>query len=259
MPTPPERRSPPAARVLAVIPARGGSKQVPGKNLRTVGGVPLISRAVRTASSSSLIGSVVVSTDEKAIADVAAGAGAEIMARPARLSTDTASSELALLNTLERVIHPPEVVVFVQATSPFIRAEDLDLAIGRVLDRECDVVFSAAPTHAFVWEADAGALVGVNHDHRHRQRRQERNAQFQETGAFYVMRASGFLESRYRFFGELGVAVTDPRFAVEIDDETDLEVAEALSPLFDRSTLDALDPSADRKDLPWLSPSVPIR
>ena len=247
----------PVHRVVAIIPARGGSKGVKGKNLRPVGGVPLITRAVDTARASSMIDAVVVSTDDKRIADVAADAGAEIVARPARLSTDTASSELALLNTLERLGHVP---VFIQATSPFIRVADLDIAVHRVLDGACDVAFSAVRTHAFLWEAAAGGVVGVNHDLRYRRRRQDRAPQYQETGAFYVMRTAGFLESHHRFFGTVAVALTDPRFAVEIDDEADLEVADALVPLFDvpSDMSDNGDHSTDRKESPWLSPSVPI-
>lgn len=263
MPTWTERRARAGHRVIAVIPARGGSKGIAGKNLREVGGVPIVSRAVLTAGSSSMIDTVVVSTDDKQIADVAATVGAEIMARPARLSTDTASSELALLNTLERVGSVPEVLVFLQATSPFVRVSDLDIAIRRVLDDECDVVFAAVRTHAFMWEPGQAGVVGVNHDHRHRQRRQDRSPQYQETGAFYVMRTAGFLEARYRFFGRIGVELTDPRFSIEIDDETDLDLANALVPLFDQLRgapgADAPLSTPDRKDLPWLSPSVPTR
>ena len=253
-------RQRPVHRVLAIIPARGGSKGVPGKNLRPVGGVPLITRAVATARASSAIDAVVVSTDDKQIADVAADAGAEIMARPARLSTDTASSELALLNTLERLGHVPEVIVFMQATSPFIRTADLDIAVHRVIEGGCDVAFSAVRTHAFLWEAAAAGVVGVNHDLQHRHRRQDRAPQYQETGAFYVMRTTGFLESHHRFFGTVAVALTDPRFAIEIDDEADLEVADALAPLFDvpSDTAEDGDHPTDRKETPWLSPSVPI-
>ena len=84
--------------VLAVIPARGGSKGVPGKNLAPVGGVPLVARAIRAAQSSGLVDAVAVSTDDHRIAAVAASEGAVVIRRPAELSGDQPSSESALLH-----------------------------------------------------------------------------------------------------------------------------------------------------------------
>ena len=83
---------------IAIIPARGGSKGVPGKNLRRVGGVPLIERAVRASAAADGVDLVVVSTDDSEITLVAEAAGARVVARPADLSGDTATSESALLH-----------------------------------------------------------------------------------------------------------------------------------------------------------------
>ena len=93
-----ERQTAAAGRVVAIIPARGGSKGVPRKNLRRVGGVPLIERAVRTASETDSIDLVVVSTDDDEIAAVSEAAGARVVRRPADISGDTASSESAILH-----------------------------------------------------------------------------------------------------------------------------------------------------------------
>lgn len=227
--------------VLAVIPARGGSKGVSGKNLREVGGVPLIARAAASARNAALVDRVVVTTDDRAIAAAARREGAEIMARPARLSTDTASPESALLNVLERLDEAPEILVFLQATSPFIAPADLDAAIARVRDGECDVVFSAVETHAFLWRATPGGAVGVNHEQSMRARRQDREPHYQETGAFYVMRAAGFLQSRFRFFGRIGFARVDERRAIEIDTSSQLELAGAIAALVDSAPPVAAD------------------
>src|SRR6187402_3673121 len=118
--------------VVAIIPARGGSKGVPGKNLRRVGGVPLIVRAVIAARSCLAIDRVVVSTDDAGIATAARSAEAEVVDRPAVIAGDTASSESALLHTMQELDEQPDIVVFIQATSPFIRPTDLDEAIARV-------------------------------------------------------------------------------------------------------------------------------
>ncbi|MGA0567080.1 cytidylyltransferase domain-containing protein [Rathayibacter sp. KR2-224] len=224
-------RSP--VRVVAVIPARAGSVGVPDKNLRTVGGVPLVQRAVRTALATASVDHVVVSTDGLEIASLAAEAGAGVVMRPAALSTGVASSESAITHTLDVLEErgaEPEVVVFLQSTSPFTRPEDVDAAVARVRSGECDSVFSAAQTHAFIWEVDArGAAYGVNHDPNVRRMRQDLAPQYRETGAFYVLDAQGYRRAGHRFFGRVGVAVVAEE--IDIDTERDLAVADALAPL----------------------------
>ena len=221
-------------RVAAVIPARGGSRGVPGKNLQQVGGVSLVARAVAAARASTFIDAVFVSSDDAGIQDAARAAGAQVIVRPAELAGDTASSESALLHALASMPVQPEVIVLVQATSPFIAPADLDRAIEQVLDRESDVVFSARSTHAFLWRlgGESGAS-GVNHDASIRLMRQQSEPQFQETGAFYAMRTNGFRAAGFRFFGRIGIAEVDPLGAIEIDSEDDLRLARALAPLFD--------------------------
>jgi N-acylneuraminate cytidylyltransferase len=221
-------------RVVAVIPARGGSKGVPGKNLCLVGGVPLVGRAVASARDSELIDEVYVSTDAATIAEAAVSAGATVIVRPDGIAADTSSSEAALLHALDSLEGDPGILVFIQATSPFIDPADLDAAIALVRDGAYDVVFSAKPSHAFLWRDDEqDGAVGVNHDSSYRLRRQESEPQFQETGAFYVMRVDGFRQARFRFFGLIGIAVVPELTAIEIDTLDDLEIACAIAPLID--------------------------
>ncbi|CAN5261312.1 N-acylneuraminate cytidylyltransferase [soil metagenome] len=219
--------------VVAIIPARGGSKGVPSKNLQRVGGIPLITRAIIAAKSSGLIDRILVSTDDSAIARAALAAGAEVVDRPAALSGDTATSESALLHALDSLGSAPEITVFLQATSPFIGALDLAEAIERVRQGEQDVVFSAVETYGFLWSLTEGGALGVNHDHRVRPRRQDREPHYLETGAFYVMRTEGFRAAGHRFFGTVGVAIVEPGTAIEIDTPEELRVAAALAPLVD--------------------------
>jgi len=220
-----------AGAVVAIIPARGGSKGVPGKNLRPVGGVPLVVRAVRSALAVASIDEVVVTTDDAAIAERARAAGARVIERPAALAADESSSESALLHALDELdalgVHAG-TVVFLQATSPFIDPAALSRAVQRVRSGE-DVVFSAVETHAFLWRLGDDGASGVNHDHRSRPRRQDRDAQFQETGAFYVMQAAGFRASGYRFFGAVGMELVDAAHAIEIDTLEELALASAIA------------------------------
>lgn len=234
-----------SSEVIAVIPARGGSKGVPGKNLRRVGGVPLVARAVHAAREATRIDRVVVSTDDSEIAAVAREWGAEVIDRPDELSGDTASSESALLHALDTLRAQGvgcRVLVFLQATSPFIDPADLDDAVGRVLEGPETSVFSAVESWGFVWRHGDDGMLGVNHDAAHRPRRQEREPEYLETGAFYVMDGPGFRAAKHRFFGRTGVAVVAERGAIEIDTVEQLRIASAIAPLV--SSVGALDADA---------------
>ena len=216
--------------VVAIIPARGGSKGIPGKNLKKVGGMSLIARAVQSASAAESISATYVSTDDAGIANAARAAGALVIDRPHALAGDSASSEEALLHGLDSIESAADILVFIQATSPFIDPADLDRAIARVLNDESDVVFAARKSHAFVWRLTEDGAVGINHDAFFRPLRQDMEPQFVETGAFYVMRAAAFRTARHRFFGRVGVEIVDELGAVDIDSTDDLELANALAP-----------------------------
>jgi len=223
-------------RAIAIIPARGGSKGVPGKNVAPVGGIPLVARAIRAALESGVIDTVYVSTDDADIAAVTEKWGGEVITRPAAIAGDTASSEAAVLHALAALADrgiTPKVTAFLQATSPFIDAAALGAAVERVLGGDEDVVFSAYETYAFLWQQGEAGATGVNHDHSFRPRRQDREPHFQETGAFYVMDTAGFVEREFRFFGRVGIQQTLAARAVEIDDQDELAISRLLAPHFD--------------------------
>ncbi|MFJ1599318.1 cytidylyltransferase domain-containing protein [Streptomyces sp. NPDC088261] len=236
--------------VLAVIPARGGSKGVPAKNLAPVGGVPLVVRAVRACLAARHVTDVVVSTDDAAIADVARTAGAEVVLRPAAIAGDTATSEAAVLHAMD-AYHAmrgitADVVLLVQCTSPFITAEDLDGVVTALTEDGADSALTVAPTHGFIWRDDRTGSTerdgyGVNHDKANRPRRQDRPQEYLETGAAYAMRAPGFRAAQHRFFGRTALVTTDPARVLEIDDPHDLARARALAPLLDPAALPVHD------------------
>ncbi|WP_018544084.1 N-acylneuraminate cytidylyltransferase [Streptomyces sp. LaPpAH-108] len=243
-------------RVLAVIPARGGSKGVPAKNLAPVGGVPLVARAVRECLAAAQVTDVVVSTDDPAIAAAARAAGADVVLRPAAIAGDTATSEAAVLHALdaheERHGAPVDVVLLVQCTSPFVAREDVDRVAAAVASGAADTAVTVADFHGFIWrdgdgdggdgtnEAAGDGGYGVNHDKSVRPRRQDRPQDLLETGAAYAMDAAGFRTHRHRFFGRTELVRTDPARVLEIDDPHDLARARALAPLFDAERPGAL-------------------
>ncbi|MEV0217967.1 N-acylneuraminate cytidylyltransferase [Streptomyces sp. NPDC050704] len=155
-------------RVLAVIPARGGSKGVPSKNLLPVGGVPLVARAVRECRATRLVTDVVVSTDDHAIAAAAREAGAEVVLRPVAIAGDTATSEAAVLHAMDthEALHgaPVDVVLLIQCTSPFIVREDIDGVAAAVVEQGADTALTVAPFHGFIWR-DAADDLPAEDDH----------------------------------------------------------------------------------------------
>jgi YrbI family 3-deoxy-D-manno-octulosonate 8-phosphate phosphatase len=215
---------------VAVIPARGGSKGVPGKNLAPVGGVPLAARAVHAARAARRVQRVLVSTDDPLIAEVAGAAGAQVVLRPAHLAGDAATSESALLHALDAAAPGATVAVLVQCTSPFVTAADIDAVAAPVADGHADSALTVARSHGFLWRPDGS---GINHDPTARQRRQDRPVELLETGAAYAMRVDGLRRTGHRFFDRVLPVCVDPARTLEIDEPADLERARVLAPLLD--------------------------
>ena len=118
-------------QVAAVIPARGGSKGIPRKNLQPVGGIPLIGWAVRAALAAETVDVVYVSTDSHTIAKVAGEYGARVIMRPAELAADETPTMPVIEHAVAQMPETPEIVVILQCTSPLTTGEDIDLAVGR--------------------------------------------------------------------------------------------------------------------------------
>ena len=218
-------------KILAIIPARGGSKGIPHKNLKMLAGFPLLAWSIRAAQQSRYINRIVVSTDDKAIAEAARQFGAEPIERPASISDDHASSESALLHVLENLKesenYQPDLIVFLQCTSPLTLAEDMDDCIQKLIEDQADTATTVTSFHYFVWKNTAsGGGEGINHDKAFRPRRQDREPQYLETGAVYVMRTDGFIKHKHRFFGKTVLSEMPAERVQEIDDPVDLIIAE---------------------------------
>lgn len=218
--------------IVAIIPARGGSKGIPLKNIQPIGGIPLVSRSIRAARNSKYINEVYVSTDSDLIASVSHDAGAQVVVRPSDISGDTASSESALLYTLEHINKNSDYVVFLQCTSPFTTSHQIDKCIERIINQDADSCFATVSNHRFLWkylENCDDIVEGINHDGRNRKRRQDLAPEFMETGAIYVMKTEKFLTEKTRFCGKIvNCNFDDESLAFEIDSPFDLLVARAI-------------------------------
>lgn len=212
---------------IAVIPARGGSKGLPRKNVRPLCGKPLIAWTIETALRAETVGKVVVSTDDEEIGEVSARWGAHVVWRPAAISGDTAPSEEALLHALRHLGIDEGVLVFLQCTAPLILPEDVDGTV-RALEGGVHSAFTAAPWHQFPWRLEGGSAVPVGHTKTFRPRRQDRTSLYVEVGAVYAMDIARFLQEGHRFPGPTALYPIPRERSVEIDDETDFFIAEAL-------------------------------
>lgn len=221
--------------ILAIIPARGGSKGVAGKNIRPVAGKPLIAHTIEQAHQSALISRVIVSTDSPAIGAVANQYGAEVIWRPAEISHDTASSESALLHVLdylaEQEQYNPTLVAFLQCTSPVRRPGDIDAAIQTLRNQQADSLLSVVPSHHWVWRINHnGQLDSYNFDYRQRPRRQDRPTEYDENGSIYLFKPYILRQLNNRLGGKIAFYQMSEWSLVDIDTLHDFELCEwALS------------------------------
>jgi len=220
-------------KLLAIIPARGGSKGVPLKNLYPVAGKPLLAYMIEAAIKTPAIERVIVSTENEAIAEVAVSCGAEVVWRPTELATDESSSESALIHVIDYVEKEegfvPDMFAFLQCTSPLIQPEGIQGAIETLIKKNADSVFTVVPSHLFLWKADVnGEAIAINHDESIRQRRQVIEHEYVEIGAAYIMKTDGFRKAQHRFFGKTIFHVIPEEHAVEIDNMYEVEVVESI-------------------------------
>jgi N-acylneuraminate cytidylyltransferase len=216
--------------VLAIIPARGGSKGIPRKNVAMLAGKPLIAHTIGRALAAQKVTRVVVSTDDAEIAQVSHAHGAEVVMRPVELAGDTSRSEDALFHVLDHLAasesYAPDLTVFLQCTSPLTTSEDIDGTIDRLIGEGADTAHSVVPFHYFLWRHGQNGADGVNHDKSFRLMRQQREPEYLETGSVYVMRTQGFLAERFRFFGRTAMHVIPFDHWQEIDEPLDFQIAE---------------------------------
>jgi CMP-N,N'-diacetyllegionaminic acid synthase len=224
------------APVWAVIPARGGSKGIPRKNIRPLAGRPLLVHSIEAALEAPAVDRVVVSTDDREIASVAEHHGAEVVWRPAEISGDAASSESALLHALDsaqdREGHDPDLVVFLQATSPLRRPGDVQRAIDLLRSENADSLFSAFRPSGFLWRVANGDLSPVNYDPANRPRRQELTEEIViENGSIYVFKPWVLRQTGSRLGGRIVAYMMGALHSFELDEPDDWDLLERLSTL----------------------------
>lgn len=211
-------------RIVGFIPARGGSKGIPRKNLVPLGGRPLLSYAIDAARASALIDRVVVSTDDAEIADVAAACGAEVVIRPASLAADGTTMVPVVLHVLEVLAgrgYRPGLVVTLHPTSPFRSSALIDRAIREVIDGGAERVISVHGVNP---------RIGGVHDGLFQPEFDPESPEpvYVDAGAVYVNRAEELIEKRSYTAGRARAVIVDRIEGFDLNTPLDLAIAECI-------------------------------
>ena len=220
---------------VAIIPARGGSKRIPRKNVKPFAGKPIIVYSIEAAKESALFDRIIVSTDDREIAEVARRYGAEVpFLRPAELADDFTGTDAVLLHGLEWLRandRLPDFFCCIYATAPFVRSESLRQGFDLLRRQQATTAFSVATFPSCIFRAlrteGRGRLEMIWPENREK-RSQDLGEAFHDAGQFYWADTGKYLEER-RLFSADAVAVPIPRYLVQdIDTPEDWETAERM-------------------------------
>lgn len=218
---------------VAIIPARGGSKGIPRKNIADLCGKPLIAWSILQARAARGVDSVWVTSDSTEILDVAVSHGANPIRRPAEISGDEASSESAWLHALDTIETGGtrvDLAIGMQATSPIREPSDLDKALAQFERERLDSLLTCCEVEDFfIWRyGPDGQPVGVNHDYKNRARRQNIEKRYLENGSFYLFKPDLLRAHGNRLAGKIGIYVMEKHKMFQIDNPQDIVLCRAI-------------------------------
>ena len=214
---------------IAFIPARGGSKSIKSKNIKLLGGKPLISWVLIELEQAKKVDKVVVATDDDEIANIVLGLGLSkisVFRRSNENASDSASTESVMLEYLDNErISQDDNFMLAQATSPFTKSQDFDTAISLLEKENFDSIISCARIRRFFWNQDGSP---INYDYSARPRRQDFNGTLIENGAIYVSSVARIISSKNRISGNIGIYEMPEHTSLELDEPHDWDIAEKL-------------------------------
>jgi len=217
--------------ITAFIPARGGSKGIPGKNIKEFAGKSLILHSIEYALNCDQIDEVVVSTDDDKIAKIARKAGAKIVKRPPELSTDSATTESAIHHFVNKFNNKPDILVLLQPTSPFRPEGSLENAITHFTNNGFDSLLSITPTHRFFWRVKDDQTAFAEYDYLNRPHRQDmkpEDIRYVENGSLYIFTRKHFDKTGNRLGGKIGYVEWPEEYSMEIDTPLEFEIVEKI-------------------------------
>lgn len=221
--------------ILVVIPARSGSKGIPGKNIKKLHGKPLINYTIEAAKEIFENSQVIVSTDDKEIAEIAASHGANIpFLRPKELAQDDSSTRdviLHLVDYFERKKSMPSVIVLLQVTSPLRNSKHLNEALDLFFHKDCDMVVSVTESKTSpyfnLYEENKEGYLQKSKDGAFT-RRQDVPPVYEYNGAIYIFKTKSIVESEMKDFEKITKYVMSKNDSIDIDDEVDWKITEYI-------------------------------
>jgi CMP-N-acetylneuraminic acid synthetase len=214
--------------VLGIIPARGGSKSIPLKNIKELCGKPLLAYAIESAKKSMSLDRLVVSTDHDRIASVAKEYGAEVILRPDELATDEASTEGALIHVLDdlkkREDYEPDIVLTLEPTSPFRSPQLIDRCIEIFKTTDADSIIGVVEVRSCIGRIVQGKFEFLFPGQP--RRRQEREALYQESSTIYGTRIEIIRRKNSVLGDRLYPLIVSENEALDINTPYDFEIAE---------------------------------
>lgn len=209
-------------KIIAIIPARGGSKRIKDKNIVMLGQWPLIAWTLRAATASKLITDVYVSTDDKNIKEIVETNGAIVIDRPVELCADDSPSEYAIMHVLENIDYEPDIIVMMQCTSPFRLPRQIDKGIQKLINTNADSLFFGTYLERWIWTHDGKK--SLNYDYKNRKMTQEKKWEIVE-GNDYVFTRESFMKHKNRLGGKIEHCIINKICNFDIDTEIDLDIA----------------------------------
>lgn len=208
--------------MIAIVPIRAGSKGIPNKNIKLLGGNPLV-WWVLNALKNSNVNQIIVATDEEYIDLVSNfGMGLVTYLRDSKNSKDESSTEDVLIEVINNLKIDDDVML-VQATSPLTTSDDINNGIE--LYKEFDSILSVVEQKRFMWSKDG---IPMNYNISNRPRRQDWDGYYVENGAFYINHSSNILRDKNRLSGKIGCSVMNDITYFEIDSEDDWKIIESI-------------------------------
>ena len=214
-------------KTIAIIPARGGSKRLPGKNLMLLGGLPLIAHSILYAkANSNVINAVFVSTDDPEIKKIALEYGAEVIDRPAHLAGDHEPTVTALKHVLESLETKPETVILLQPTNPLRPEKLLQQAFELYEKKNCESLFTVTRSHHKLGKIENNRFVPFNY--KPGQRSQDLEPLYFENGLLYICKSDLILEETIISENAYPLLVEHAFAGIDIDTAEDFDYAEYL-------------------------------
>lgn len=221
---------------ICIIPLRSKSKRIKDKNIKLLNNTPLCCYSILSSVRSNLFSKIVIATDSKKYCNIILQHllskrintnNIFFFFRSKRSATDKAASEIILNEVLKNYNYSFDKCYLVQATSPFIKSNNLINADKLFLKKKLDSLFSSCYTKKFLWTKNKlDKLVSLNYDFKNRPMKQDFNYNYYENGAFYIFKVKKFIKSKNRLFGKIGTYVMDENSSLDIDDINDFKKAE---------------------------------